>query len=158
MSLDLVYTVRFDNVTIAAVQDIFNLKASANKGLEVRQISLSAGAVTSPAEIRLNLKRHPVTVTQGSGGTTPTAQKVDSRNPVAATATPHANDTSQGTTSGTAVILESWQWNVLLPFDYMPGPTDSDRDSCDVSEALILEVVATPASTVVSGFFKWAEK
>jgi len=152
-----IYVAAFENVTIAAVQDVFNIKAGAGHGIELRHVQLTAGGVTAAAEIRLRLKRHPVTVTQGSGGSTPTIGAVQSGDTKASGATAHANDTSQGTTSGTSVVLENFQWNVLLPFDYMPGPEWADRDSCIASEALVLEVFATPASTVVSGFIKWKE-
>lgn len=159
MSADAVFITRFSGVTLSAAQDIFSLLASANKAIEIRHIQLSASGVISPAEIPLNLKRLPATVTNGSGGSTPTKQKVDKRTGVSPTATAHANDTTQATTSGTAEILASWNWNVLLPFDYMPGPEASDRESCDVSESLVFELPSTPGAAVtVSGFIKWCEK
>jgi hypothetical protein len=67
-----IYSAAFDNVTIAAVQDVFYLKAGAANGIEIHHIQLGAGAVTAAAEIRLRLKRLPATVTAGSGGSAPT--------------------------------------------------------------------------------------
>src|SRR4051794_39213213 len=110
---DRLYTAAIDAVTIAAVQDIFMLKAGAANGTVIHQIRVSAGGVTSPAELRLRLKRLPATVTNGSGGTTPTINFVDTGDSKAATATLRANDTTQATTSGTAQILAGEQWNVL---------------------------------------------
>jgi hypothetical protein len=150
-----VYSTFFENVTISAVQDIFNLHAGAANGCELHQIDLSAGGVTSPAEIRLRLKRLPATVTNGSGGTAPTLGVTDSGDTKAATATVRANDTTQATTSGTAVVLQAWQWNVLLPFQYLPTP--EDREVIQVTEALVLDVPGAPTSTVVSGTIKWRE-
>ena len=150
-----IYKTTFENVTISAVQDIFSLKAGAANGIEIHQIDLSAGGVTSPAEIRLRLKRLPATVTQGSGGTSPTVGFADSGDTKASAATVHANDTTQATTSGTAVILGAWQWNVLLPWQYLPAP--EDRDACQAAEGFMLDIPGAPTSTVVSGTIAWRE-
>jgi hypothetical protein len=148
MSLERLYSISFENVSLAAVQDIFALKASATNGLEIRRISISAGGVTSPAELRLRLKRMPATVTIGSGGSAPAVQKVSSRLNIASLSTnARANDTTQATTSGTAQSLANWQWNVLNEFLEIP-PTEGERWECDVSEALILDIVATPGAAV----------
>jgi hypothetical protein len=150
-----IYSAAFDNVTIAAVQDVFYLKAGAANGIEIHHVQLGAGAVTGAAEIRLRLKRLPATVTAGSGGSAPTISTTDSGDTKAATATARANDTTQATTSGTAVIILPWQWNVLGMFEYLPAP--EDREVCQAAEAFVLDVAATPASTVVSGWIKWRE-
>lgn len=150
-----VYSTYFENVTIAAVQDIFSIKAGAANGVILHQIDLSAGGVTSPAEIRLRLKRLPATVTNGSGGAAPTISATDSGDTKASAATVRANDTTQATTSGTAAILAAWQWNVLNQFTYLPAP--EDREIIQAAEALVLDIAGAPASTVVSGTIKWAE-
>jgi len=151
-----IYQTFFENITVAAVQDLFYVKAGASNGIALRGLSLSAGNVTVPAEIRLRLKRLPATVTVGSGGTAPTIAKTDSLNGTSAASAVRANDTTQATTSGTAVTLLVWQWNVLQDFLYVPT-ADEERERTAVSEALVFDVVATPASTVLSGWIKWAE-
>jgi hypothetical protein len=150
-----IYSAAFDNVTIAAVQDVFYLKAGAANGIEIHHIQLTAGGVTAAAEIRLRLKRLPATVTAGSGGTAPTISTIDSGDTKASTATARANDTTQATTSGTAVIMLPWQWNVLGPFEHLPAP--EDREVCQAAEGFVLDIPATPASTLVSGWIKWRE-
>jgi len=157
MALERIFSIVFENVTVAAVQDLFALKASATNGLVIRRISLSAGAVTAPAEIRLRLKRFPATVTIGSVGTAPTVNKVSSVMGQAALSTnARANDTTQATTTGTVAILANWQWNVLQEFLEIP-PTEDERWECALSEALILDIAATPASTVLSGTIVYVE-
>ena len=152
-----VYTANFENVTIAAVQDVISLRAAgAANGAELHHIVLSAGAVTAAAEIRLRLKRLPATVTAGSGGSAPTISAVDSGDTKTATVVIRANDTTQATTSGTAAILCTWQWNVLGFFEHLPAP--EDRENIQPGEALVLDIPGTPASTVVSGFVKWLEE
>ena len=156
-SLERLYTINFENVVVSAVQDFFTLKAGATNGIIIRRISLSAGGVSAPAEMRLRLKRFPVMVTVGSGGTAPTVQKISSVLPFASlVANARVNDTSQATTSGTAQIMAAWQWNVLQDFLEVP-PTEEGSWECALSEALIVDLAAAPASTVMSGFIVWED-
>jgi hypothetical protein len=151
-----VYSTFFDNVTVAAIQDLFSLKAGAVNGIEIHQIDLNAGGVTAPAEIRLLLKVAPATVTQGTGGSAPVISPTDSGDTKAATATAHANDvTTQMTSTGTIKTLQAWQWNVLLPFQYLPAP--EDREVIQATEGIALNIPAAPASTLISGTIKWRE-
>lgn len=155
--LERLYTISFENVTVALAQDLFTIKAGATNGTIIRRISLSAGAVTSPAEMRVRIKRMPVTATVGSAGTAPTIQKVSSALPFTSlSANARANDTTQATTSGTAQILATWQWNVLQDFLEV-SPSQEERWECLLSEALVVDLAAAPASTVMSGFIVWEE-
>lgn len=150
-----IYKTFFENVTVAAAQDLFSLKAGAANGIEIHQIDLSAGGVTAPAEIRIRVKRMPATFTQGSGGSTPTVGVADSGDTKATTATVHANDTTPGTTGGTAVVLGAFQWNVLMPWQYLPAP--EDRDVIQAAEGFVIDALGSPASTVVSATITWRE-
>lgn len=153
-----IYVAPFDNVAIGtAVQDIFSLLAGTTKGIQLHHIHLEASGVTTAAQIRLRLKRGTATVTQGSGGTVPTPAIVDAGDTLASTTVAHVNDTSQATTTGAFTSLAFFQWNVLLPFDYMPGPEDEDREVALVSQALILDLPAVITATTMSGFIKWRE-
>lgn len=151
-----IYSTIFENVSVSAVQDLFSLKAGSANGVEIHQIDITAGGVTAAAEIRLRLKRLPATVTQGSGGTAPTPNVLDSGDTKSSTVTAHVNDTTQATTGGTAATLAVWQWNVLGPFQYLPAP--EDRPVCQAAEALVLDLPGAPgATTTVSGTIFWRE-
>lgn len=151
-----IYSAVFSRVTVAAVQDLFYIKAGAGNGIELQYVMLTANAVTSPAEIQVRIKRLPATVTAGSAGSSPTVNFNDSADTKAAGSTVRANDTTQATTSGTAAILYICEWNVLNPFEFVPMP--ETRFVAGINEALIVDVGATPgASTVVSGTIHWAE-
>jgi hypothetical protein len=151
-----VYSIVFENVTVAAVQDLFYVKASATNGLALRRFSLSASGITAAAEIRLRLKRLPATVTTGSGGSAPTIQKVQSALAFSPLSAARANDTAQATTSGTSVTLANWNWNVLQEFLEVP-PSQEERWEATLSEALVFDIIATPASTVLSGVMVFEE-
>lgn len=153
-----VYQAGFDNVSCGtAVQDLFSLLAGSAKGIILHHIHMEAASITTAAQLRMRLKRGTATVTQGSGGSTPTIGITDSADTLAATATLHCNDTSQATTSGAFTSLAFFNWNVLLPFDYMPGPEDEDRERALVSQALILDFPTTIVATTISAFIKWSE-
>lgn len=150
-----IYVASFQNVSVAAVQDLFSLKSSAGKGLEIHHIKLTAGGVTAAAELRVRLKRLTGTLTAGSAGTSGTANVIDATNSTAATATVRQNDTTQASAT-TSVTLWEEQWNVLMPMEHMPAP--EDREVIDVNSQFVLDIAATPgASTLVSGYIKWEE-
>lgn len=103
------YTVTTENVPISAAQDLCQIKnpASSGKVLLVKRASFgvtNTATVTSQS-IRLQCRRLPTAVTDGSGAgsstPTPAAQPGDT----AATFSAVMNATTKATTSGTAVIL-----------------------------------------------------
>lgn len=154
-----IYKSGFDNVTIGtATQDLWTLLAGATNGIQLHWLQLSAAAVTTAAEIRMRLKRGTATVTV-TGGTSPAMNLVDSGDTKAAGSSVTCNNTTVATTSGNFTgFVEYFQWNVLLPWDYMPGPEDEDRPACLPAQAFILDLAgATIASTVVSSNASWRE-
>ena len=154
-----IYTASIDAVSIGtAVQDIWSLLNGTSNGSQVRWIQMTASGVSAAAEFVLRLKRGTATVTQGSGGSTPAKNVVDDGDTKASGATLHANDTTQATTTGNFTgFVEYFAWNVLLPFDYMPGPEDEDRPCNSVSEAWILDLPATITATTVCSILRWTE-
>lgn len=154
---DRVYTGVMDNTAIGtAVQDIFSLRTPAGKGAELHHMQLSAAAVTTAAEIRMRFRRGTGSITAGSGGTNVSVMNpTDPGDTQAAACVFHYGDTTQAI--ATFVNLEFFQWNVLLPFDYMPGPETSDREKLDVSSILVLDLPAVIVAVTASGFMKWRE-
>jgi hypothetical protein len=153
------YNGYMDNAVIGtAVQDIFSLKTPAAKGAQLHHVSLTAGGVTTVAEIRMRLKRGTGTLGGSTGGTNVTTlPPADPGDTQASGCTFHYGDTTQATATA-FVNLVPFQWNVLGPFDYMPGPEDGDREAIDVSSILILDLPAViAASLTASGFMKWRE-
>ena len=154
-----IYKAGIDTVAIGtAVQDIWSAFNGASNGSQLHWIQATAASVTTAAQLRLRLKRGTATVTQGSGGSTPGKNLVDDGDTKASGITLHANDTTQATTTGNFTgFTEYFQWNVLLPFDYMPGPEDEDRPTASVSEILILDLPAVITSTTISSNMAWRE-
>lgn len=150
-----IYVVPIENVTIGtAAQDVFSLLCGASNGIEIHHIHLEAN-VSAEAALRMRLKRGTATVTQGSGGSAPTPAPVDVNDASSSGVTAHINDTTPATTSGAFTTLAGFYWDVALPFDHLPAP--EDRETCTVSQALILDLPATIASTTISGYLKYRQ-
>lgn len=150
-----IYVTTIENVAIGtAVQDIFSLVTGASNGLELHYIRLEAN-VSAEAALRMRLKRGTATVTQGSGGTNQTPTALDANDGASSGITAHINDTTQATTTGAFTTLAGFQWDVALPFEFLPAP--ENRPTITVSQALILDLPATITSTTISGFIMYRQ-
>lgn len=144
-----IYYVPIDNVAIGtAVQDIFAFKCGAG-GLILHWIHLESTNIAAAA-LRMRIKRGTATVTIGSGGTNITAVAASANNSVAAAMTAHINDTTQATTSGAFTTMAPFNWDTVLPFDYLPAP--EDRIDCILNQGIILDLPATIVAVTISGF------
>lgn len=144
-----IYSVSFTNVTISAVQDIFNITCGAAKIVAIISVNIGQVTATSVANQRIRLRYLPVTVTAGSGGAAATP-RLWVPGDAAATATARVNDTVQATSSGTAVDLYDDQWNPINGFLYV-SPIPSRPFIIGLSGAFIVSLDTAPASLVCSG-------
>lgn len=144
------YTVVFENVAVSAAQDLFQIKGAAGKILKIKRCWVGAAdtSLVTAQSIRTRCRYLPATVTDGSGGTTPTPQKVDPGD-AAASFTALANNTTQATTNGTAAVLavsgdhiyagagpNSYQWQ------------SGKEPTIGPSESFTFELLSTVSGTV----------
>lgn len=145
------YTVSFTGVTVTAQQDFFELTAASGKPLVVHMIELSQSSdVGDAAEEGLSIliRRLTSASTSGSGGNTPNAIAL---NPSSATASMsiEVNNTTKAS-GGTSVVLHSTNWNVRVPYLYIPPP--ECRPQVQGGGRITVELATTPAdSLTVSG-------
>lgn len=101
------YAVTFEAVSVSAAQDFVTIIGGANKTCRIIRQWWGCADTTLATGQNLAVRGRvlPVTVSAGSGGTTPTPRPFDGGD-AAATFTAHANDTSKSTTNGTARIVE----------------------------------------------------
>ena len=139
------YRVTFVAVTVSAAQDMILITGAAGKMMTIRRAWVFCPDTTLATGQDLSLRARflPATVTVGSGGTTGiTPSKDDPGDAACSSTTCGANNTTQSTTSGTAVIL--WAGGCHLyagsdqPFTAPIGP----------SEAFVWELLAAPSGTV----------
>ena len=155
MSAGRTYDVVFKNVSVSAVQDLLAAYAGASMAIELVSFELGQITQTSVEILQISVKRLPATVTAGSGGTTPTPVP-DTDTDAAATFTAHVNDTTQATTSGTAVFPKADVWNLVNGYQWI-WPERS-RPGCKPSEALVISLDSAPAAArTCSGTLKVRE-
>src|SRR5688572_4064006 len=96
-----IYTVSFENVTIAAAQDLVALKGSTGKVCKLLRawLGMTNTTIQTAQGLRLNFKYASATLTLGSGGAAGTIVPVDPGD-AAASFTARTNDTTQATTTG----------------------------------------------------------
>lgn len=149
------YALVFENVSIAAAQDLFYVKPAADKICIIESIYLSNVGGTADAGdaqeelLRVVINRLPATVTVGTGGSASATGTLNSlmTNDTAASFTGRTNDTGVATTSGTARTLHSDGWNVRIPYVWMPPP--EHRIIIANAEAVVFKLLSTPADAVL---------
>lgn len=139
------YTVGFDGVSVAAAQDLLQIKGAASKVLLIKRVWLGATPTTlaTAQGLRLRCRYLPATVTDGSGGTTPTPQPL-SPGDAAASFTALANNTTPATSSGTARLLYPWGEHIYNGENWVfPKPPE-----IIASTSFVFELLAAPSASV----------
>ena len=139
------YVVTFSNVAVTQAQDLVQVIGASGKIVRVLRAWCSATDTTAPTAQMLQVRQRflPATVTNGSGGSSPTPAKIDPGD-AAASFTAKANSTTQATTSGTAVVKDEDGFHVYSGYDKValtPTPVGS-------SEAYVFELLSTPSGTL----------
>lgn len=152
------YTVQFENVSIAAAQDLFAIVPASNKPIKILGFSLApVGGVADVGDAeeenwRLSLIRGHTTA--GSGGSAPTAAPV---NPIdtAAGATARVNDTTVAS-AGTAVTVWSGGVNVRAGIDVvLPEEMQFSLSVATANNRFVLRMLSTPADAVLMSGTLW---
>lgn len=139
------YVVTSEAVSVSAPQDLVQLKGASGKIVRILGVKCGATDTTLPTAQMMSTRCRflPATVSDGSGGSTPTPQKVDPGD-AAASCTALANNTSKATTNGTAVIVHESGWHIYAGEDYLfPDPI-----IVGPSESFVYELLSTVTGTV----------
>jgi hypothetical protein len=139
------YTVSFEAVTVTAAQDLFQILGAASRVCRIIRVAVSEVSTTLATAQMLELRCRflPATVTNGSGGSTPTPRKTDPGD-AAATFTAFANNTTPATSNGTAVVIEENGCHIYSGYDYaFPTPP-----IVGPAEAFTFELLSTVTGTV----------
>jgi hypothetical protein len=150
-----VYQAQNNTTTFTSVVEIVAVRSGALNGLQLHWLQATAGGVTTPIQLALTLNRKFGTTTSLGTGTAGTPLPVDDQDGTAkSTVQFFATAASTGTSTAN---LKAFQWNLLLPFDYMPGPEDEDRDAIGVAELLALATASISGASAISTFATWRE-
>lgn len=140
-----VYSATFSGVTVSAAQDFFSLQAASNKPCIIHEVHITQDADETSQQLVVQLKRMPATWTVGSGGAAVTPGPMTATD-TAAGATVRRNDTTVGTTSGTAVTLRRSGDNVLNGWHWVFTP--ETRPVFINGEALVVHLPNAPGAGI----------
>jgi hypothetical protein len=149
------YTAVFNNVAVAAIQDLFELVAPADSIVVLHDIHLSQNTdVGDAAEEVLRIELTSGHTTSGSGGSAVTPVPVQLQDS-AFGGTCESNNTTQAS-AGTIVTHYVWNWNIRVGFDRIFTP--ETRPVIAPSRRMCLELPAAPADSVtMSGSITFEE-
>jgi len=139
------YKVTFEGVAVSAAQDLVQINGAAGKMVRIIRAWVGATDTSLPTAQMLQTRCRylPATVTNGSGGTSPTPAKTDPGD-AAASFTALANNTTKATTNGTAVVWDERG-------DHIYSGVESsfpERPPIGPSESFVFELLSTVSGTV----------
>lgn len=150
------YTFGFQNVNLAAVQDVLALFASSTRPCAVHAMNLDQITGTAVTNLRLRIRFLPATVTPGTGGTTSGVVNKTNSNDAAASATCGYNNTGQATSGGTIVDWIPTGWNTVNGFVW--NTAIAGRPFwLPISTGLVLSLDTAPSSLVSNGSMTFEE-
>jgi hypothetical protein len=140
------YTVGFAGVAVSAAQDLIAVYAGTSRVLGIASVNLGQITGTTVQNLRVRLRYLPVTVTAGSVGSAGTIAPMVP-NDSASGATARINDTTQATTSGTAVNIWDDAWNTVNGLLWVP-PTPNRMPVIGISGAFIVSLDTAPSGAL----------
>jgi len=157
-----IYSVPYQGTITAAGTDtdLLEVLPADDKPVKLRGLLLSQSSEVGDTQeegLRISIIRLPATVTSGSGGSSVTPVPMDSAD-VAAGAACEANNTTVGTTNGTAVIMVELAWNERnSPYEmWFPDPAFAPK--VKQGEGLVVRMQTTLADDMSGCFTFWIEE
>jgi hypothetical protein len=142
-----IYAVTFENVSVTAAQDFFELQPVANKPVSLIGLLLSQSSDLGDAQeeiLRIQIIRGHATT--GSGGTTPTAQPVNNSSDTAYGGVAEVNNTTIAS-AGTGVSLFSHCFNIRAGLEhYFPPECRPGASTANVT--IVVRLMAAPADAL----------
>jgi len=134
-----VYTVS-SSASVSAAEDLLSIYTGA-RAVRLHGFTIGQTSSATVGNLAISVKRIGGTLTNGTGGTTPTPVPVQP-NDVAATITAHANDTGQASGTTTVVLLR----DAYNPINgYLHLPPEDDRFVAGPNQILVISLDAAPS-------------
>ncbi len=151
-----VYSVNFENVTVTAAQDFFEISPADDKPVKILGLFLCQSSdVGDAAEemLRVQILRGHSTV--GSGGSAQTPVPVDPNDPAAGFAAKVNNTTIAS--AGTAVILHSDSFNIRAGIQLFWTPETAPLAN-QGNTTIVVRLLAKPADSLTMGGTLYVEE
>lgn len=140
-----VYSAVFENVSVAAAQDFFEILAAAGKSIVVHSICIGDHDADTDEKLRVRLVNGAGAVTSGSGGSAPTPQPLIVGNTAAGATVEVNNTTKMVAGSGTLTTIHADAFNTANGWLYVPTP--ECRPVISAGNRLTVELIAAPVAT-----------
>jgi hypothetical protein len=144
-----VYFVTFDNQSVSAAVDLFEILAGAGKPFVLHRVTIGQSSDYGDAQAegaRILIRRATSGYTSGSGGVTPTVGKAMTNDAAHGLTVEACNTTAAVVGSGTLTTLVADGFNLQAGWDWFPAP--EHRITFLPTEALIVNLPATPADAL----------
>jgi hypothetical protein len=145
------YTVIFENVSISAAQDLFELTPADDKPIELAGLYISnVGGTADAGDAQEEILRWAIIsghTTSGSGGTAPTPNKAKSRADAAAGFTAEVNNTTIAS-AGTPLTLHADGWNVRIPGGAWIVPPEMRIGASQADTTIVVRLLSTPNDAI----------
>lgn len=141
--------VTFDNQSVSAAVDLFEILAGTNKPFIVHRVTISQSSDygDSQAEgLRILIRRATSGYTSGAGGVTPTVGKAATNDASHGMTVEACNTTAAVAGTGSLTTLVADAFNVQAGFDWFPTP--EIRPLILPGEALIVNLPAAPSDAL----------
>lgn len=150
------YTAVFNAVAVTAQQDLFEIVSASDAITIIHAIELSQSTEIGDAmEEGLNILVKRGATVSGSGGSTVTPTALEAAVAAAYGGTVASNNTTKANT-GTISTLRADNWNVRMPYLWLPTP--EMRIVVGPSVRLTVELATTPADSItMSGTITFEE-
>lgn len=157
--MGVLYSTQTSAVTLAEARDFYEVLAATAKPVLIHGWFLyQISDVGDAAEeiVRLDVVRGVGTVTSGSGGTSPSVHPIND-NHAAVAATIEANNTTRMVVgTGTLETLESYGWNVRIPWFHLFTP--ELRPRVNPGDRWTLALPTAPTDALTFGSTLWLEE
>jgi hypothetical protein len=152
-----VYTVTFENVSVSAAQDFFEISPADDKPITILGLSLdnvggTADAGDAQEELLRVLIRRGHTVS-GSGGSAPTPRPTKDSVDTAAGFAAEVNNTTIANT-GTTHDLDAFGWNVRVPLMRW-FPPEMRLGASQADTTIVVRLLSTPADAISMSGTLW---
>ena len=141
-----VYSVTFEDVSVSAAQDLVQIIGASGKILRILRawVGVTNTTLVTAQSIKTRCRFLPATVTNGSGGSSPTPRQFDPGDSNASF-TAKANNTTPATTNGTALILGERGDHIYAGAEFT---FPSGKPIVGPSESFVFELLSTVSGTV----------
>jgi hypothetical protein len=151
-----IYTAVFNAVNVTAQQDLFEITSPTDAITIIHALELSQSSeVGDVQEEMLNILFKRGQTTSGTGGTQALASNPVETGSSAYGGVVDVNNTTKAT-AGTIVTLRADNWNVRMPYLWMPTP--EMRPITGPGIRMTIELATTPADAITMSGTLWFEE